>query len=430
MNNVYLSWKNLINRPLSLLLSVLLFALGIGLISLLLILNKQFQEKFERNMAGIDLVIGAKGSPLQLILSSMYHVGAPTGNIQIEEIKAFLNPKHPIVKIAVPLSLGDSYKGYRIIGTTHEYVDSIFYATVKEGTLWENEMEVTLGAAVATELKLRIGDTFFSAHGLDDAETFVHDEGHGFVVKSILNPTGGVIDQLILTNTASIWMVHEHEGEGDSTKVNAAEGHSPIEPHEEEIHKNHTATSALTDYPDKQITSLIIRYKNKKDLRALNMPRNINENTDMLAANPVFEINTLNNMMGAGTEPLKWIAIIITIVSAISIFISLYASLKERKYELALMRVMGSSPVKLFVLILLEGLFIALIGCFAGFAISHSGMSLLSQLVQHSYKYSFSGWVFYKEEWWILAAGLGIGVIAALIPAMQARNVDIHKTLA
>ena len=117
MNIFQISWKNIINKPLNTTLSLVLFALGVGLISLLLMLNKQIQDKFEKNLAGIDLVLGAKGSPLQLILSSMYHIDAPTGNVSLKEIRPFMNPKHPLIETAIPLSMGDSYRAYRILGT-------------------------------------------------------------------------------------------------------------------------------------------------------------------------------------------------------------------------------------------------------------------------------------------------------------------------
>ena len=105
MNILSLSWKNLTNNALSMLLSLVLFALGVGLISLLLLLNRQVDEKFDKNLADIDLVIGAKGSPLQMILCNMYHIDAPTGNISIKAVRPFMNPKHPLIKLAIPLSL-------------------------------------------------------------------------------------------------------------------------------------------------------------------------------------------------------------------------------------------------------------------------------------------------------------------------------------
>ncbi|MCB0664330.1 MAG: hypothetical protein KDC80_00840, partial [Saprospiraceae bacterium] len=144
MKTLILSWKNLVNRPLGMLLSVLLFALGVGLISLLLLLNSQLEEKFEKNLAGIDLVVGAKGSPLQLILCSMYHIDAPTGNIDIKEASPFLRPGHPLISMAVPLSLGDNYRNFRIVGTNSEFLD-LYAAKVGEGKLFEEHFDVTIG---------------------------------------------------------------------------------------------------------------------------------------------------------------------------------------------------------------------------------------------------------------------------------------------
>ena len=138
MNLLRLSWKNLRFKPLNTTLSVVLFALGVGLISLLFLLEKQLQDNFEKNLAGIDLVVGAKGSPLQLILSSMYHIDAPTGNMTIKEARPFLNPKHPLIEQSIPLAMGDSYKGYRILGTTQDIL-GLYEGEIGEGVEWEGQ---------------------------------------------------------------------------------------------------------------------------------------------------------------------------------------------------------------------------------------------------------------------------------------------------
>jgi putative ABC transport system permease protein len=123
MTTIQIAWKNIFHKPLSALFTVLLFGLGVGMAIFLLLLNTQLQHNFEKNLAGIDLVVGAKGSPLQLILSGMFHIDSPTGNISLQAAKPFLNPKHPIIKKAVPISLGDTYKGFRIVGTNTDFVD-------------------------------------------------------------------------------------------------------------------------------------------------------------------------------------------------------------------------------------------------------------------------------------------------------------------
>lgn len=441
MNLLKLSWKNLLHKPLNLALTLILFALGVGLISLLLNLNNQVEENFNKNLAGIDLVLGAKGSPLQLILCSMYHVDNPTGNINIGKSKAFLNPRHPLIKDAVPLSLGDSYRNYRIVGTTYDILE-LYNAELAEGDLWANNMEVTVGAAVAHSLHLHIGDTFKSSHGLVEG---IEEHEHDFTVVGILQPTGSVIDQLVLCNTQSIWDSHAHAGSA------TAEGDADVDDHSGHDHSGHdhshdkvppTSYDSLTlrklatadrlellNHPDQAITAILIKYKSRTNIQALNMGRNINENTELLAAAPPIEVARLQTNLGGGTRVLTQLAGVIVFVSGLSIFISLFSSLRDRKYELALMRVMGGTPATLFWVILLEGLILAVLGYLFGMLMSHLGMGVLAQFMEDAYRYSFSGLKFLAAEGWLFVGALVVGLVAALVPALQARRTDISETL-
>ena len=424
MSILHLSWKNILNKPLNLVLNLVLFALGVGLISLLLLVNVQLEDKFEKNFAGIDLVIGAKGSPLQLILSSLYHLDAPTGNMPVSESKAFLNPKHPIFKSAIPLSLGDSHRGYRIVGTNTGFID-IYEAKFADGKLFEENMEVVVGATVAKNLNIKLGDEFKSSHGLIEDENLVHEDAAPFKVVGILEKTGSVIDQLIVTKTQSIWAVHDehdHEAEGSAEHDEAGHEHE----HDE---AEHSEDLPLTSYEDKSITSLLVKFKGR-NIQALNMARNINENTNFQAATPAIEINRLYTLLGVGEEALKAMALLIIFVSGLSIFISLFNSLRERKYELAVMRTLGARPSFLFQLIIFEGIIIAVLGYFCGIALSHGSMVLLADFLEKSYRYDFSAAIFLKEEIYIFGGSLVIGIIAAIIPAFQASKTDIHATLA
>ncbi|MBI5914329.1 MAG: ABC transporter permease [Bacteroidetes bacterium] len=430
-----LSWKNLVNKPLNMALSLILFALGVGLISLLLNLNHQIEQTFNKNLAGVDLVIGAKGSPLQLILCAMYHVDNPTGNISLEQSRAFLNPKHPLVSQAVPLSLGDSYRNYRIVGTTYDMLQ--FYgASLAEGQLWANPMDATIGAAVADALHLHVGDTFKSSHGLVEG---IEEHEHDFTVKGILKPTGSVIDQLILTVTESIWESHEHQGTVDDGGLAMDGGH---EGHEHKKVSPVTYDSLtirqlaeqqrleLMEKTDQDITAILIKFRSRTNIQALNMGRNINENTELMAASPPNEIARLQTNLGLGTDVLKLMAWVIVVVSGLSIFISLYSSLRDRRYELALMRVMGGSPGTLFQLILLEGLLLAVLGYVLGIVLSHLSLGFLAGFMKNTYRYSLTGWQFLPEEIWLLGGALVVGFVAALIPALQAKRTDISETLA
>lgn len=485
MSMIRLAWKNLLDKPLAMLLSLILFALGTGLIALLLLMQRQLQENFESNLAGVDLVIGAKGSPLQMILSSMYHIDAPTGNISLKEARPFLNPKHPLIETAVPLSLGDSYRGYRIVGTSKDFL-KLYSPEIADGRLWEANFEVTIGANVAQTLDLKIGDEFKSSHGFEEGVDAGHVDHAAFIVVGIFKPAGNVTDQLILTTNQCYWLVHgemEHnETEGQSEAVTTleaeseghsghdaahehdhahAEGEADDHNHDEQAHDDHPHDdhdhaddhahaegthdhnhgdaaehahvreipgSLLEADETLDITSLLITFK-ARNYQALNLQRNINENTDMQAATPAIEINRLFNLMGAGERVLRILAWVITIVSGLSVFISLFSSLRDRRYELALMRVMGAGRSRLFVLIILEGMLLAGIGCVAGILLSHGLMEFLGGAMQESYRYQFTGLRFLQEEVWLVAGALVIGFLAAVIPAWQASRTEIASTL-
>jgi putative ABC transport system permease protein len=442
MNILNLSWKNILAKPLNTLMSVLLFALSIGLITFLILFNYQFKQGLENNLAGIDLVVGAKGSPLQLILNSMYHVDAPTGNIPIEEAAPFLNPKHPLLSGAVPLSLGDSYGAFRIAGTTPS-IFRLYGATSVEGEIYKKDFEVVTGTEVANKLHLHVGDHFYSTHGLQDNPDMAHDHGAPFIVTGILQSTGTVLDQLILCTPQTIWRVHEHdttattpetEGPAEHKHMDEDPGHQVLP-----ISAIDTATvqvltdsiiSVLRANPGKEITSILIKFRTRTNIQSLNLLRNINANTGLMAASPAMEINRLYAMMGSGTQALQYIAVLIAIVAAISIFISLYVSLKERRYEMALLRVGGAGPGKLFQMIIAEGLWISILGLILGLVAGHLGMELAGSLLEKGYKYQFTGMLWISEEWWIIAGALLVGLMAAVLPAIQGSRTDLHRTLA
>lgn len=415
MNILKISWSNLKDKPLTSFLSILLMALGIAIISLLLLAGKQLEEKFTRNVAGIDMVVGAKGSPLQLILASIYQIDAPTGNISLDEANRLT--RNPLVKSAIPLSMGDSYQGYRIVGTNEKYLQH-FEAEYEAGKVFSGAMEMVVGSKVAKNLELKVGDTFASQHGYDK-EGDVHEEKK-FKVVGVLKNTNSVLDQLMVTPLESVWAVHDshHEeevGKGANALKLLEEDTSTDEEHH---HEEET----------KEITSMLIKFRNPA--MGMMMARSINQNTTMQTASPAIEINRLFALMGFGIDTLKIIALVIIIVSGLSVFVSLYNSLKERKYEMALMLSMGASRTKLFFLLLLEGLIISIIGFGFGVALSRLGLWLMSKNVEQNFHYDFNVLSLLTEEFWLLLGALFIGLLAAAIPSLGIYKIDISRTLA
>ena len=217
---------------------------------------------------------------------------------------------------------------------------------------------------------------------------------------------------------------HDHHEDADDHHGHEHDGHDHSHAAAPEV----TTTSLLEEDESKEVTSLLVQFKGHS-YQALNMQRSINENTDMQAATPAIEINRLHSMMGVGTDALWQLALIIIFVSGLSVFIALFNSLKDRKYELALMRVMGATRSTLFLLILVEGLLLAGIGFLLGIALSHIGMEFFAGYLKTAYRYSFSGMIFLKEEIFLLAGALLVGLVAAIIPAVQAFRTDISTTL-
>lgn len=410
-----IAWKNIWFKPLNTVLSIILLTASVAIISLLILLQKQFEKQFSSNIDGVDLVIGAKGSPMQLILSSVYQMDAPTGNINYKEAQIWM--KHPFVKTAIPLAFGDNYRGFKIVGTTEEYLKK-YDAKITSGTIFAKNFEVVLGSEIAQKMNLKVGDKFFSSHG-DAAEGEVHEE-YPYVVKGIASPTGKVVDNLILSNIESVWAMHHHEEETTPTEVHHHEEGEEHDHHHEETHSHDE---------DHEITAVLVKLKNKMGF--VLWPRLIAQNTNMQAASPAIEINRLFSLFGIGLDALQYLAYGIMLISGISIFIALYNTLKERKYEFALMRVSGASRSQLLILVLFESILLCLVGFIFGTIVGRLGLYFISTSTQQDYKMAFNPLEFaVKEEGILFLTTIFVGIIAALIPAVKAYRLNISKTLA
>ena len=409
MNLIKLSFSYLRRRALNTLLNILLFSFGIATITILLLFSYQLEDNLYKNAEGIDVVVGAKGSPIQLILSSIYHIDNPTGNIKLSEAKQLMN--HPMVASATPLALGDNYLGYRIVGSTTEYLDK-YSATLREGTLWDHEFELVLGADVARNEELQVGDTIVSGHGFSEGGSS-HDD-NGLIVVGILEQTGTIADRLILTGVETMWGIHmESEEEED---------------HDHTDGRSITNESYLaTEFDQEQITSLLIRYQNP--LAAAQFPRFVNDQTSMQAAAPAVEVTRLLTLLGVGLSSIRFFALVLILASVLGIFIALLNSMKERKYDLAIMRTLGGSRLKLFNHVILEGAMISLAGGLLGIVLGHIAMEGIGVLFAEAQQFAVTGYVFHSEEVVILLIALGIGILSSLVPALLAYKTDIAETL-
>ena len=425
MNIFKLSIKNIVSKPLNSILSLALLIFGIGIISLMLQLNSLIKTQMDNNLKGIDMVVGAKGSPLQLILSAVYHIDSPTGNISVEDAKKIKNNR--MVGSSIDLLYGDNYKGYRIVGTEQKFLD-LYKAKIKEGRKWEDPFEVVVGSKIYSKLNINIDDELVSSHGL--RETGEEHADQLFKVVGLLEPSNSVIDQLIVTSPQSIWGLHddhdhssEEHDEEDDHEHDEEHDHDHDEEHDHDHDEEHDH-----EHDDKEITAMLIKFKSPMNI--IQFPRQINEDTNLQAAVPSYEISRLFKLFGFGIETLTYLAYLIIIVSAFSLFINLFNSMRERKYEMALIRTLGSSRRQLSMMIIFESLILTTVGFFIGLLVSRLGVMFVSSLMEESLNYNLKSFGILNEELWLLGLSIFIGLISSIIPALQVYNLNISETLA
>ncbi|RYF68835.1 MAG: ABC transporter permease [Comamonadaceae bacterium] len=399
-----LSWRYLWSRPLAAVLNLLVLTLGLAAITLVLLVATQLDTAFERDLDGIDLVVGAKGSPLQLILAGVFHIDVPTGNIPLQEVQAL--KKNPLVAQVIPLSLGDSYQGYRIVGTTPDYV-SHYGAGFAEGALWQQPMDAVLGASVARGIvkpdhggSPLVGATFIGSHGLG-AGGHAHGD-HPYRVSGVLAPCGCVLDRLVLTSTESVWMVHETA--------------TATEPEDLEILKE-----------EREVTVALLRYRTP--LAAVTLPRQINADTALQAAAPAIEVTRLLRLLGVGADVLRAFGGVLLAVAALSVFIALWNAVRERRADLAMLRMLGAPPGRVAGLVLWEALWLAAMASALGLLMGHALAHTLGWVLQSQGLLPVSGLVWLPAEAGVPLLAGAVAALAALLPAMQAYRTEVADLL-
>ena len=373
----------------------------------------------DNNLKGIDMVVGAKGSPLQLILSAVYHIDSPTGNISVEDAEEIKNNR--MVGSSIDLLYGDNYKGYRIVGTEDKFLD-LYNAKIKDGKKWNAPFEVVVGAKIYSKLNINLDDELVSSHGL--RETGESHVNQSFKVVGLLEPSNSVVDQLIITSPQSIWDLHDEHDHDDEDH----EEHHDDEDHEEHEHDHDDEDHDEHEHGDKEITAMLIKFKSPMNI--IQFPRQINENTNLQAAVPSYEISRLFKLFGFGIETLTYLAYLIILVSGFSLFINLFNSMRERKYEMALIRTLGASRSQLSVMVIFESLILTISGFLLGLLVSRLGVMFVSSLMEESLNYSLSSLYILNEEFWLLGLSILIGLISSLIPAIQVYKMNISEILA
>ncbi|NDC88472.1 MAG: FtsX-like permease family protein [Bacteroidetes bacterium] len=386
-------WAQLWQRPLQSLLYVALMTVGVGAIIALLVLSKQVEEGLTRNAAGVDLVVGAKGSPLQLVLSSVYHADVPTGNIPLAQAEQLA--RHPAVAWMIPLSLGDRVDGFRIVGTTPAY-PARYEAQISRGQMFDASMEATIGSEVARALQVDLGDELISAHGLVQGGS---DHGeHPLTVAGILAPTGTVLDRLILTSLTSVW----------------------------DIHGIASDTAAVATQP-LDITAALVGYRSP--VAKAMFPRLVAQQPNLQPAAPSDQIVRLASLLGIGVDLLRLFALVLIAAAALGVIIALYTALRDRRYDMAVMRTLGASRLTVATTILIEGMLLVAMGLLVGWAVGHLMVELVAASVPIETAGWFSGWKIYREEGYIMLALTLLAFVISVFPALTTYRMPLADRL-
>jgi putative ABC transport system permease protein len=307
--------------------------------------------------------------------------------------------KNPLVAEVIPISLGDNLQGYRIVGTSLAYVNQ-YHATLAQGQLWDSPMQVVAGAAVARKLGLHLGQSFVGSHGLA-AGGHAHGDS-AYRVVGVLQATGGVLDRLLLTDTASVWKVHE-----DYTAVDAQD-------------------RELME-AEREVTMALVRYKSP--LAAMSFPRWVNTSTEMQAASPALEVTRLLHMLGLGTDVMRAFAGLLLFTAGLSVFIALWNAVRERRGDLALLRMLGAPPIKIALLLATEAMWLGSLSALAGVALGQVFVLALGWMLGLDPSLLQSGALWPPELAWVLALALGVSLAAAVLPAMGVYRVDVLHLL-
>ncbi len=464
MNVFQLVLKQMRQRSLSTWLTLLSVLLGVGLAASILMLRREGRSLFGQSDYGFDVVVGAKGSKLQLVLNTVYQVQSSPGNIpyslyeQMTQGSVQDNPLRRDVRLAVPMTVGDNFKGFRVVGTTPAMFgydeagdrlpdDRAFQYRLgrrfqfAQGTVFNPEMyQAVIGSETARITGLKVGDTFQVAHGLAvEPNPDIHPQ-HWRVV-GILDKTHTANDRLLFIPLLSFYSISEHEsglmdiaalrrGQTLPSAQGQAEGQGNSGRHD------HAATTQadgmvhlVVPKKDWMLSAILIRSRGGN--QAQDLMWRINNGDIATAANPATEMwQFFKQFLDVNFALLFYIALLVTVVAAVSILVSIYNSISARNREIAILRALGATRLKIVTLICLEAGLIGLVGAILGLILGHLILgSIASAYLQRYVGQGINWWTPGPEEWAYLVIVVLIAILAGLVPALKAYRTPVAANL-
>ncbi|TKE97906.1 FtsX-like permease family protein [Vibrio kanaloae] len=401
----HLALKSVLNRKATAILTILTVAVSVILLLGVERVRTEAKSSFANTISGTDLIVGGRSGQVNLLLYSVFRIGNATNNIDWKSYEEF--SQHNAVKWAIPISLGDSHKGFRVMGTNHSYFENYRYGskqplTFQQGKEFNQLFDVVIGADVAKKLDYKIGDHIILAHGISDVAFSRHDN-LPFTIVGILAPTGTPVDKTVHVSLEAIEAIHVGWESGANL------GHTP-----------NAEALKQRDFQPKQITAMMVGLKSKIQTFALQREINNYRQEPLSAIMPGIALHELWGMMAVAEQALLIVSGFVVIAGLLGMLSSLLTSLQERRREMAILRAMGARPRHVFGLLISEASALTFLGITLGVSLLFALIAVVAPIVQQSYGINISISAITSHEWKLIMLVQTAGVIIGFIPAFRA----------
>lgn len=398
-----LAWRSILSRGLTAALTVAIVAVSVMLYLGVEKARQGARASFENTISGVDLIVGARSSPVNLLLYSVFHIGDATNNITWDSYQQVADA--PGVAWTVPISLGDSHRGFRVVGTTAEFFERYQYAGRRplrfaDGHAFDGLFEAVAGASVARQLGYGVGDEIVVAHGAG-AVSFIEHDLNPFTLTGILAPTGTPVDRSVFVSLEAIEAIHLDGATGRGSARTPAE------------------LEAMDLSPD-QITAFLVGLDSPVGALRLQRAVNTYPREPLQAIMPGVALAQLWQVVGAAETTLAAVAAFVVLTGLISILISILTSLNERRREMAILRALGARPRHIFVLLVAEAMLLALAGAVIGAGLTHGALYLGSPLLEARFGIVLIGTGPGLQDLIVIAAVTGAAGLLGMVPAWRA----------